>query len=159
MDMLPVIFTENLELFLGKIDNEEISWTIFLGPFSNDIWIALITMALIIAGIITIVDRLFNLSTQKLFFFDYLLNLWVALKANIGGKPSSIKQNNTHKLVVFVCLLAGSLVWMAFRASLNAELSIIKQTFPFNDLDSLLKSDYRYLLLIIVLILCHKNQN
>ena len=144
MDMLPVIFSEGLELFLSKTANEETSWTIFLSLLSNDLWIALITMASIIACVLTIVDRIFHLETQKLFFVNYLENLWVALKANIGGKPSSIRKNNTHKLVVFECLLAGSITWMAYRGSLSASLSIIKETFPFNDLESLLKSDYKY---------------
>ena len=145
MDILPVIFAEHLELFLSDMDNEEISWTVFLSLFSNDIWIALITMALIIASLLTIVDKIFHLEPHKFFFINYLANLWVALKANIGGKPNSIRQNNTHKLVIFECLLAGSLTWMAYRGSLSASLSIIKETFPFNDLESLLKSDYKYL--------------
>ena len=86
MDMLPVISVENLELFLSKTDNEEISWTVFLSLFSNGIWIALITMALIIAFLLTIVDKIFHLEPHKFFFINYLANLWVALKANIGGK-------------------------------------------------------------------------
>ena len=143
MDMLPVISVENLELFLSKTNNEEISWTIFLGPFSNDIWIALITMALVIAGVITIVDRIFNLSTQKLFFVDYLVNLWVALKANIGGKPSSAPQNSAQKIIIFDCLLVGMIVWIAYRASLTSELSVTDLKFPFKDLESLLKTDYK----------------
>ena len=80
---------------------------------------------------------------QGFFLYDYLDNLWVAVKANFGGKPNLLAKSNTKQIVVFTWLLVGSIVWMAYRASFTSVLSIIKLQLPFNDLESLSKSDYK----------------
>ena len=45
--------------------------------------------------------------------------------------------------VSLVTILGGSVIWMAFRASFTSELSIRKLKLPFDDLESLSKSDYK----------------
>ena len=144
LDFLPAILNAKTEIFIKTIDDEALSWTAYLNPFSNDMWLVLVLVSFIISFFLTFIERLFCSKDQEFTPMIFFTNLWVALKANIGGKPNSIRQNNTHKLVIFECLLAGSLTWMAYRGSLSASLSIIKETFPFNDLESLLKSDYKY---------------
>ena len=139
-----MIYSEKAELFIGNMDEEEISWTTFLNPFSVRLWITLIGMAFVISSTITCIESIYSpKETYAWFFLNYLGNLWFALKANIGGKPSTVQPNYAHRIVLFYCLLAGSIVWMAYRASLTGELSIIKQNLPFNDMESLLKSDYK----------------
>ena len=138
-----MIYSEKAELFIGNMDEEEISWTTFINPFSNGLWIVLIGMALIISGAITCIESIFHPKEEYFWFFNYLGNLWFALKANIGGKPSTVQPNYAHRLVLLFRLLAGSIVWMTYRASLTTELSIIKTNLPFNDMESLLISDYK----------------
>ena len=90
------------------------------------------------------IERIFGPSKDYDFFMNhYLTNLWVAFKANAGGKPSSIKKTASYKIVLFDCLLVGSVVWMAYRASFTSELSVKKLKLPFNDLESLSKTSYR----------------
>ena len=74
---------------------------------------------------------------------EYFKNLWIAVKANAGGKPSKIEKNTTYQIVLFHCLLVGSVIWMAYRASFTSELSVRKLKLPFNDLESLSKSNYK----------------
>ena len=31
---------------------------------------------------------------------DYLNNLWLALKANAGGRPSTVHENTSHKITI-----------------------------------------------------------
>ena len=82
-------------------------------------------------------------ANQDLCINHYLKNLWVALKANAGGKPNSMKKNTSYRIVLFDCLLVGSVVWMAYRASFTSELSVVKLNLPFNDLESLLNTDFK----------------
>ena len=73
---------------------------------------------------------------------DYAGNFWLALKANLGGKPSSSPKSATHRITLFICLLGGSVIWMAYRASFTSELSVIHLKLPFNDLESLYQSNF-----------------
>ena len=74
---------------------------------------------------------------------DYAGNFWLALKANLGGKPSSSPKSATHRITLFICLLAGSVIWMAYRASFTSELSVVKLDLPFIDLESLSTTNYK----------------
>ena len=112
-------------------------------PFSKEMWLMLLIVALIISMGLTIVEKIFCENGNSFMIKDYLTNLWVALKANVGGKPSKIQKNATHQILLFVCLLVGSIIWMAYRASFTTELSVRKLSLPFNDLESLSKSDYK----------------
>ena len=121
-----------------------ISWSAFLNPFSRDMWMMLVFVAAIISCFFTVIERIFGPTKDHDFFLNhYLTNLWVAFKANAGGKPSSIKKITSYKIVLFDCLLVGSVVWMAYRASFTSELSVVKLKLPFNDLESLLKTDFK----------------
>ena len=73
----------------------------------------------------------------------YWKNLWIAMKANAGGRPSFVHKNPAYQMVSFVCLLAGVIIWIVYRASFTSELSVIKLNLPFNDLESLSKSDFK----------------
>ena len=144
LDLLPAISGSKPEIFIKVIDDRAISWAAFLNPFSHDTWIVLLFVAAIISCFLTLNERFFGPSKDvDVFVNHYLRNLWVAFKANAGGRPSSIKKNTSYKIVLFDCLLVGSVVWMAYRASFTSELSVKKLKLPFNDLESLSKTSYR----------------
>lgn len=144
LDTLPVIGYSKPEIFIKAIDDRAISWSAFFKPFSHDMWIMLFFVAAIISCFFTMIERIFGPSKDNEFFVShYLRNLWVSFKANAGGKPSSIKKNTSYKIVLFDCLLVGSLIWMAYRASFTAELAVVKLKLPFNDLESLLRTDFK----------------
>ena len=65
------------------------------------------------------------------------------LKANVGGDHSPGQTNTVYKIVLFDCLLVGSIVWMAYQGSLTSELTIVKLKLPFIDPETLYKSDYK----------------
>ncbi len=71
--------------------------------------------------------------------------IWVAFKANLGGKPSGKMRHDTgsNRILLFTCLIAGILIWMGYRASLTSELSVIKTVPPFNSLETLLDTDFQ----------------
>ena len=114
-----------------------------MNPLAFGVWIVLIVVAAMISLIFTGIEFLFDLTKEQACFFQYLKNFWIALKANAGGKPSSIPKNNVYQIILFVSLLAGTIVWIVYRASFTSELSVVKMKLPFNDLETLSQSDYK----------------
>ena len=143
LNLLPAISNGRFEIFIKTIEDEALSWNIFLNPFSNEMWFVLFLVSLVISFFLTLIERLFCSKDQGFTPMDFLTNLWVAIKANAGGKPSKLQKNTVHRIVLFDCLIVGSVIWMAYRASFTSELSVKKLKLPFNDLESLSKTDYK----------------
>ena len=143
LDLLPAILNAKTEIFIKTIDDEALSWTAYLNPFSNDMWLVVVLVSLVISFFLTFIERLFCSKDQEFTPMIFFANLWVALKANAGGKPTKSQKNTIFRIVLFDCLLVGSVIWMAYRASFTSELSVTKLKLPFNDLESLSKTGYR----------------
>ena len=143
LDLLPAIENEKTEIFIKTIEDEALSWTAYINSFSNEMWLVLVLVSLVISFFLTLIEILFCLKDQGFTPMIFFTNLWVALKANAGGKPSKLQKNSAHRIVLFDCLLVGSVIWMAYRASFTSELSVTKLKLPFNDLESLSKTDYK----------------
>ena len=140
---MPPIDKSSVNLFI-KLEDENVSWKIFLDPISTKSWLIIIIISATISCALLLIERLhFGSVHQNRFVIKYLENFWVAIKANLGGKPSSKVNINSYKTVLFFCLLGGSIVWMHYRASFTSHLSIAQFKLPFNDLESFSQSDYR----------------
>ena len=144
MDMLPTIENVKGGLFIKPIGTEEVSWKTFLNPLSNTLWVTLLIIAVVISCLLTGIEIMFT-SKRLSCFSICTANLWIAFKANFGGKPSFALDHKrvTLQIILFTCLLVGSVIWMAYRASLTSELSVIRVSKPFDSLESLLESDYK----------------
>ena len=142
LDLLPAITNGKAKVFIKPSGNEHISWTTFLNLFTIELWGTLILVAMIISCFLTSIERKFDVTDQFL-YMNYLKNVWIAFKANFGGKPSSVHTSSSYKIIIFSCLLVGSIVWIAYRASIISELSVLKVKMPFNSLEDLSKSNYR----------------
>jgi hypothetical protein len=143
LDLLPAIRNAKAEIFIKPIEDEALSWTAYLNPFANEMWLVLFLVSLVISFFLTLIEKLFCSKDQGFTPMIFLKNLWVAIKANAGGKPSKLQKNTIHQIVLFDCLLVGSVIWMAYRASFTSELSVTKLKLPFNDLESLSETDYK----------------
>ena len=142
LDLLPAITHGKAQVFIKPIGNEHISWTTFLNVFTIELWGTLILVAMLISCLLTSIEKIFDVKDQ-FSSMNYLKNLWLAFKANFGGKPSSIHQKSSFKISIFYCLLVGNIVWIAYRAEIMSQLSVLKVKKPFDSLDDLLKSNYR----------------
>ena len=142
MDMLPTIENVKGGLFIKPIGTEEVSWKTFLNPLSNTLWVTLLIIAVVISCLLTGIEIMFT--SKKLSCFSiFTSNLWIAFKANFGGKPSFVHKSFTLQIILFACLLVGSVIWIGYRASLTSKLSVRRVTMPFNSLETLLESDYK----------------
>ena len=145
LDLLPTMSSIRMEICIKPIKEEAFSFTVFSRPLSMNLWIVLICLARIISCFLTGIEGYFCLNGhQESCYRGYLKNLWTAFKANFGGKPTLIHTNvATYRIVVFLCLLTGVVVWIAYRAEFTSVLSIKKLNLPFNSLEGLLESDYK----------------
>ena len=143
MSLLPVIIDAKAEVYVKTTEEEAISWHAYINPFSNEMWFMLLIVAIVISFGLTIVEKIFCSEEKGFVLIHYSKNLWVALKSNAGGKPNNILKQATYQILLFNCLLVGSIVWMAYRASFTSELAVRKLKLPFNNLEGVLKSDYK----------------
>ena len=139
---MPPIDSGSVNLFI-KLEDEDVSWKLFLDPISTKSWMVILAVSATISCALMLIERFhFGTMGKNGFVLKYLENFWIAIKANLGGKPSSKLNINSYKTVLFFCLLGGSVVWMYYRASFTSHLSIAKFKLPFNDLETFSQSDY-----------------
>ena len=70
--------------------------------------------------------------------------IWASFTPNFGGKPFPSKTDYiaSYKTLVFAFMLDGVVLWVSYKSFLYTALStpLIKK--PFNDLNTLAKSNY-----------------
>ena len=78
--------------------------------------------------------------------YSLVIKIWAAFIANFGGNPSKCKIDHitSYKTLLFTFFLDGVIIWICYRAFLFSELSSKINKYPFSDLDTLAKSDYKY---------------
>ena len=78
----------------------------------------------------------------KKFGFDHI---WTSFSGFFGGKPSpnSIDSKSSYKTAIVATLLCGTVVWISYRAHLTAELSVLEKKYPFKDIESFSKTNWR----------------
>ena len=70
--------------------------------------------------------------------------IWASFTPNFGGTPFQSKADyiTSYKTLIFVFMLDGLVLWASYQSFLFTELSTPLTKNPFNDLNSLAKSDY-----------------
>ena len=148
MDYYPDLYPYYAGLYLPLTDNasEKIDFFLIFSPFAEIMWI---TIAIATLGV-----ALFKISLLKfhasLKAADVIGFLWTSFIAFFGGKPTptSIDSKRSYKAVVFTSLLAGVVMWIAYRSYLSAALAISFKSYPFTDMESLSKTNWKYVPLL-----------
>ena len=143
MDILPTITHSRAEVFIKSVNDKGLSWTVFLDPFSGNIWLSVMLIAMVILFLLTFMEIFFDLTNDKSWFVAYLRNLLISMKGNIDGKPSSVEERESYRIVLFVFLFIGAVVGMAYLASITSKLTVTKLKLPFDDLESLYQSNFK----------------
>ena len=112
--------------------------------FRSDLWIMILIFTLTIAFFKTGILLVF--STIK--SLEIICFFWTSFTACLGGKPAStlINSRKSYKITVFISLLGGLVIWIAYRSYLTAELSVIINKNPFDSLEELSKTNWRLIL-------------
>ena len=113
-----------------------------VSTFRSNVWIAILLLTLFIA----LVKSGLQYKFSKLKMLSCLGFYWTTFIAILGGKPTPtpIDSKKSYKLIVFVSLLSGVLIWMFYRSFIIASLSVQVKEYPFNDMESLSKTKWRY---------------
>ena len=107
----------------------------------SDVWMIIFCMTFTIAMVKSVLQYKFS----KLYLMNCFGFYWTTFIAIFGGKPSGtpIDSKKSYRLIVFVSLLSGLLIWMFYRSFIIASLSVQVTEYPFKDIESLSKTKLR----------------
>ena len=101
----------------------------------------------IVSSIVIAAIKLLILNSTKnsITILDVICFLWTSFIANFSGKPTAtmIDKKRSYKAIVFTSLLSGVLIWISYRSMLIAVLSITYKKYPFGDMESFSRTDWR----------------
>ena len=140
VNFLPPIKTYVAAIYIPKTSTEVIDFDTFMAPFNYPLWIMLFSATIFFSMIKVL---LFKIHANKQVLGFNLI--WRSFIGFFGGRPSpsSIDSILSYKAVILSTLLCGTVVWIAYRAGLTTELSVRVKTYPFTDMKSFSKTDWR----------------
>ena len=123
---------------------ERIDWTAFLRPFRVVPWLLVVSsifISSIVSGIIWYIrDDLTIFKSITVF----LTNIQALFNEASALDTPFLNLRNSHRLATFVSLLWAWFIWTSYNAGLASEFTVPVVKLPFNDMDSLSKTEYRY---------------
>ena len=139
VDYLPPIMADFVCIFIPTVD-EMLNLNTYFLPFSNRLWIVIFMTAIVIA----IFKLILHYQYFSLKIIDGICYLWTSLIAFCAGKPTRTKMDSkqSYRLIIFFSLLCGLIVWSTYKAQLKAIMTIVEKDYPFQDLESLIKTDW-----------------
>ena len=143
IDFMPPITRQIIALWIANQDSQEdFDFDTFVTPLNFDLWIAVILATL---GL-TVLKSLGLSKMTKIKVSDVVCFSWTSFIGFFGGKPNPTKMDKlqAYKITIFISLLCGTVVWIAYRSYLTAELSVMIKSYPFHDLDSFSNTNWRY---------------
>ena len=146
IDFLVPLTSYSNGIFVKKDSmKERLDFQVFQKPLDKWTWTAMISSSLIITMSIVFTSKVLNHGNLKcLNFMDIFAK---SLKANLGSSSFTTPgANKFHSLqmIIFVALMAGNIIWIGFNGALLSKLIEPRFDKPFNDLESLAESNYRY---------------
>ena len=74
----------------------------------------------------------------------------ISLQANLGTDNFGSLRNQftSTQMIFFTSLLMGNVIWMSYNGALLSELISPKVVKPFHDLETLVKSNYRFKIIV-----------
>ncbi len=150
IDYLVRLSTLTGGIFIGRKGLEEHAWLSFLYPLRTDVWIFLFFNTILLLTVI----KCFQILHRKKKFWNRTLieivedivgDFWMLGASYFGRKSNTTNVNESEplKIIFFVAFLSGTLVFMAYRSSLTAELAVQRDSMPFETLDELYDTTYR----------------
>ena len=140
IDYLPPINMYYNEIYIPISNTDKIDFKTYLAPFTTYFWTTITLMGCIFA--IIKLSFLKMHGNMKKFGFDHI---WTSFSGFFGGKPSPtpIDSIPSYKTAIVVTLLCGTISWIAYRGFLVGELSVIEKEYPFYDMESFSKTNWR----------------
>lgn len=141
---------ETFALFISRKPSEEYAWFSYFLPFKNQLWLFLFINSLVMISVITLLNGVYyrgnpltHTSVLKL-MYELAHDYWSLMASYLGRAHQDLiwTQHLALRLFLTIVIFVGSIVFISYRASLTSELSVTRETWPFNSLEGLLASDY-----------------
>ena len=144
IDYLVPLETLTNGIFVNKDSiQESLDFEVFQKPFDKWTWTTLTLSSLIVTISIVLISKVLN--QEKLNCLNFIDIFAKSLQANLGNASFTPVTYKFHsrQMVIFVALITGNLIWIAYNGALLSKL--VKPIFkePFHDLESLAASNYR----------------
>ena len=138
-------FTNLGGVYLPSLEStERVDWTAFLRPFRVVPWL-LVVSSIFISSIVSAIIWYIR---DDLTIFKSIAVFWTNIQAFFDEASALdtafINLRNSHRLATFVSLLWAWFIWTSYNAGLASEFTVPVVKLPFNDMDSLSKTEYRY---------------
>ena len=108
----------------------------------SELWIMAFISLLLISLVKSIVMQRFS-SLKMTSMIGFLWNTYSMFL--MGGKPAktSIDNKRSYRVIVLISMLGGTILWIAYRSFLAAELAVVIKKYPFRDLETLSKTEFK----------------
>ena len=143
IDYLPPIAINSVGIYIPNQDKtENINFDTFFQPFTSEMW----AMTFVSTITITMIKLTLSYKFGKIEILDFIGVTWTTFVANFGGKPKNnlLDSRQSYKILIFTSLFCGTIIWIGYRSYLSAALSIILKKYPFNDMESFSRTDWRF---------------
>ncbi len=142
--------TETIAFYIPTQALERREWLSFLYPLRAEVWTCLLFNSLLLLMALKLFELFYSGKSFKqrnvfVLMADAAGDLWMLGASYFGRKPvrqSTSKERAIRVLLVFA-FLSGNIVFMSYRASLTAELSVRREAMPFSNVEELMESDYK----------------
>ena len=144
IDYLVPLYSLATGIYIDKDSiQDSFDFAVFYKPFDKWTWTTLISSSLIVTISIVLTSKVLN--EANLNFLNFMDVFAKSLQANLGNASFTPIANKFHSLhmVVFVTLMMGNIIWIAYNGALLSKLVQPRFDKPFYDLESLAESNYR----------------
>ena len=140
VNFLPSINEGTCGIYIPAKNIESVTFEKYLAPFTLSLWIAIA-----FSGVTFAISKFLLLKVhvcEAVFGFD---DIWISFSCFLGRAPTptSIDKKSSYKTMIIATLLCGSVIWMAYNGELTSELAILKKKYPFDDMESFSKTNWR----------------
>ena len=144
IDYLVPLYSDLNGIYVNKDSiKESLDFAVFQKPFDKWTWTTLTLSSLIVTISIVLISKVLNQEKLNCLYFIDIFSK--SLQANLGNASFTPVTYKFHsrQMVIFVALITGNLIWIAYSGALLSKL--VKPIFnePFHDLESLAASNYR----------------
>ncbi len=163
VDFLHPLGSETIAAYLPAARSfERREWLSFLYPLRREVWLGLLVNCIVVLMILKLLEGFSSIKTgkgswplSKTMIATTVGDFWMLGASYFGRKPvdttayDDYERDTKLRMLLVMMFLSGNIVFMSYRASLTAELSVKRHKLPFTSAKELLASDFRYLLYYI----------
>ena len=139
-------------IYVSRQGLEEHAWLSFLYPLRGQVWsVLLVNACLLLVAVkgLQLIHRggaiFWSSRTTFSILEDVVGDFWMLGASYFGRKANTTdtRESGPLRILLFAAFFSGTLVFMAYKSSLTAELAVSRNSLPFETLEQLYHSDIK----------------